>query len=371
MATLTQQRQEQKQQNQLQRERELQKHRQMSAESTVGKSSAAIKSSVEKKEQHKSSERRLTYEELLQQAERNKLELLEKERQQAAEVPPPLVNNDVSKRKAVPVKQINPAISRPAKSAAAKPNLLPAPRHVVTNKNANAPLRMSDMKPVVSRNAPQQAISKMFKNKKKSAVSSYAKNQAVSLNTVKRDLRTIEEIQEDIQRRKKSRNEHMLADEPSVLNGNKLLLKPGTLAITEKPAVSKVVPRIESSVNNYPMKRQKSDGPSSKEKLKSIHSPSSASKKIVVGKNEAFDVYDDTYVKGNFSSIISDMFGKKKRVDYDDDDFDDADMEASARQIEFEERRSAKIGKLEDLKEEELQRQQELKLKKKRKEKAK
>ncbi|XP_076342295.1 uncharacterized protein LOC143242706 [Tachypleus tridentatus] len=82
------------------------------------------------------------------------------------------------------------------------------------------------------------------------------------------------------------------------------------------------------------------------------------------------DFIDDTPVgeEEDYSSIIREIFGYDRRK-YIDDDFDDSNMEASYAEVMKEEKRSARIGLMEDLEDmrkeaEEKKRKKQLKMKK-------
>ncbi|KAJ9054773.1 hypothetical protein DSO57_1010648 [Entomophthora muscae] len=75
------------------------------------------------------------------------------------------------------------------------------------------------------------------------------------------------------------------------------------------------------------------------------------------------DVIDEDYAKKNISSIIGNLFGYD-RSKYRDDLSDD-DMEVSASRVRAEESRSARLGRLEDEREEALERQRLLRLRQK------
>lgn len=143
------------------------------------------------------------------------------------------------------------------------------------------------------------------------------KLELVKLNTKKRDLRTIDEIQRDL---KKS---------------------------TNNPAISR--PKISANSNEH---KSKSAPKSFVNQTKPV-SKSASNQKQKSHSEESID--DPEYIESNISSIIQCLFnksGRSRRI-YDDDDLDD--MEASTADIEREEKRSSHIGRMEDIREQKLQ----------------
>eukprot|EP00158_Paraphelidium_tribonemae_P008007 Partr_v1_DN28433_c2_g1_i1_m41700 len=135
----------------------------------------------------------------------------------------------------------------------------------------------------------------------------------ITLNTRKRDTRSIEEIQMDIRAAKKGR--------PSF----------------DKPTA-------------VPLARE----------TKKIKTMSKVVEKKKPGDLDDSVVYDEEFVEGNVSDIIASIFGTRKHQSdgFDSGSDDDLrDMEATSRDIEREERQTARIGRLEDKREEERQRQ--------------
>lgn len=145
-------------------------------------------------------------------------------------------------------------------------------------------------------------------------------NEMIKLNTKKRDLRTIEEIQADLRRKKGESSPSTSARPKSIA---------ATTPIVRRPQVA---PAKQGSTPTTQSKR-------------AVERP--AQRTVEKKKFKEENLADEDYVKDNYSSIIRGMFGQDKRKYYDEFDDDDA-MEVSAAQMEREERRSNKIGRRED-----------------------
>lgn len=156
------------------------------------------------------------------------------------------------------------------------------------------------------------------------------------LNQNKRDLRTIEEIQIDMRRKKEASSKP-----DNVPQFRKQDPNPRSQPTSQRAmGIDKVSRSIETE--------QRGKKYSSDEKTR---------KRINAG--------GDEFIEQNYSSIIQNMFGYDRNK-YRDIDYDSDEMEASQREIDEEERRSAYLARLEEENEERLLKEKQIEKEKRR-----
>ena len=174
-------------------------------------------------------------------------------------------------------------------------------------------------------------------------------NEFIVLNQKKRDLRSIEEIQMDLQRSKKNgKNESNLSMKDGKMNDTRRLqfsaedrpaapLKPPTSKVRLPDVKEKPERSIPDPVVKEKRKRESAAGPAPEMKP-STKDTRKAPVKRTAQQADA-DLADERYVKSNLSNIIGSIFGYDRRKFVHEHEDDLSDMEASADQIEREEKR--------------------------------
>ncbi|KAL1917776.1 uncharacterized protein VTP21DRAFT_3610 [Calcarisporiella thermophila] len=180
-------------------------------------------------------------------------------------------------------------------------------------------------------------------------------NRPVPLQTKKRDLRSVEEIQMDLWRR---RGKNISPDTSSAPRDRNGMARPPSAPKSKTPPTSASY-RSRYSASPNPTKSNLESARSSMRRPRSYEEEEEEDDDLddFIDDEEEEDYHGDYRGRSQVSSVISQIF-RRRQPQYDDYGDSDDDMEASAADVYMEERRSAKIAKLEDEREEELERQE-------------
>ena len=337
----------------------------------------------QKQQQQQQQKEKLSFEELMQKARQNTL---------PSNAAAATVGTSHSNSIGNPSQQQRPKV--PHRNNTVKPTEFIYSRSTTSSPTAG------QKKQQVSLSATNRAMSTVSKSKSsgsKSKLPSVVAMNMVPLGTVKRDKRTVEEIQRDIQLKKNPElAQEISSSAPSSTDSqqSRSISKSTTTisAATFKKAGSSSGNPVNSKAGKKRSRSSSLDQPSVTKKTRSPSQsqatkptpirasntatrtlpprPSPAASSIKQPKRPpprmdkpdkkvAMNEDDPEYIQNNISSIISSIFGTDKahsnQYVYSDDD-DLSDMEVSARQQELEDRRTARLGRLEDEKEEMRQR---------------